>query len=404
MNDDKRSFSALYIKDFRLLLLAQTASLSGTWMHMAGQGWLVYKLTHSPFYLGLVGASLSLPILIFTLFGGIIADRYPKRDMLVLTQSLSILPPILLGILVDAGVVNVWHTMMIAFVIGTINAFDIPLRQSFLVEVVGKGHLLNAIALNSASFHGARIIGPLIAGFVISEFGIAACFYINGLSFIPVLIALKRMVFKGRGRVGSPRNLFGEMKEGFRFIMDQKNILTIILTIMIFSLFGIPYNQFLPVFAEDIFHVGARGLGFMMGAAGLGAFCAAMLMAYLGDIRDKKRYMSVASIIFPAAIILFSLSSYYRLSLSILLFAGWAAVSFLATANSYIQLNVEDTLRGRVMSVYSLVFLGMSPIGSALIGGIADSIGTTRALTLSGSLCLLAGLIFVRRQYRAARR
>ncbi len=400
MTEKNRPFPALYVRDFRLFWIAQVISLSGSWMHQMAQGWLIYQLTRSPLYLGIAGAALTLPVLAFTLFGGIIADRYSKRDILTVTQTLSILPPLVLGTLTYTGTVNVWHAIITAFVIGTINAFDIPARQSFLVEMVGKGHLLNAIALSSAAFNGARVLGPLAAGLIISWAGLPACFYINALSFIPVILALRMMTIKGTAGTGGSRGFFGEFKEGIHFILKQKEILAMILTITVFSLFGIPFSQFFPVFAEEILGVGARGLGYLMGAAGAGAFSAAMMIAFRGKLRNPKRYMSAAALMFPAALIVFSLSRSFPLSVVTLVASGWAAVSFLATANSSIQLSVRDGLRGRVMSVYSLVFLGMAPVGSAVIGYVADRIGTPQALTAAGTACLLAGGLFFMRTSR----
>lgn len=394
MTKERKHFSALYVQNFRLFWIAQVISLSGSWMHQMAQGWLIYQLTRSPLYLGIAGAALTLPVLMFTLFGGIIADRYSKRNILIVTQTLSIFPPLILGTLTYTGTVNVWYVILTAFLMGSINAFNIPARQSFLIEMVGKGHLLNAIALSSAAFNGARILGPLIAGLIISWAGLPACFYINALSFIPVVLVLKKMELKGTVKTGSSKGIFSEFKEGIHFILKQQDILTLILTIMVFSLFGIPFSQFFPVFAEDILGVGAKGLGYMMSSAGVGAFTAAMVIAFRGRIRNTRRYMSIAALIFPAALVAFSLSRSYPLSLIILVILGWAAVSFLATANSSIQEDVRDDLRGRVMSVYSLVFLGMAPIGSAVIGYIADKIGTPQALTAAGTVCLIAGSVF----------
>ncbi len=400
MTDKTKPFPALYVQNFRLFWIAQVVSLSGSWMHQLAQGWLVYRLTRSPLYLGIAGAALSLPVLMFTLLGGILADRYSKRNILIVTQTLSIFPPLILGILTHTETVNVWHAIVIAFVMGTINAFDIPARQSFLIEMVGKGRLLNAIALSSAAFNGARILGPLIAGLIISWAGLPACFYINALSFLPVIIVLNMMALKGTAGTGRSKGVFGEFKEGLHFILREKDILSMILTIMVFSLFGIPFGQFLPVFAEDILGVGAKGLGYLMSSAGAGAFAAAMIIAFRGKIRNTRRYMSVAAVAFPAALVAFSLSRSFPLSISLLVTSGWSAVSFLATANSSIQENVRDNLRGRVMSVYSLVFLGMAPIGSTIIGYAADRIGTPEALTAAGAVCLAAGGVFFARTMR----
>jgi MFS family permease len=388
-------FSALYIRDFRLFWIGQLISLSGTWMQSVAQGWLVYSLTKSPFYLGIVAASASLPILLFTFLGGIVADRFPKRNLLLLTQGLSILPALTLGILAHLNVVTVWQVALLAFFLGTINAFDIPVRQSFLIEMVGKGHILNAIALNSAAFHGARMIGPVIAGLSITYFGIPACFYINALSFIAVITALSMMRTRGDLMVKS-EGIIKDFMKGIHFIRSNKKIVHVIILIAFFSFIGIPYITLLPVFAEDVFHKGARGFGFLVSASGIGALTAAIGLAVRGDIKNKTRFMSVAALCFSVSLVLFSVSRNFYGSLLIIMFLGWGMVSYLACANSYIQLSVPDELRGRVMSVYSFVFLGTVPIGNALMGFAADRIGTTNTVTIAGMICILASAVFAR--------
>jgi len=390
-NSDR--FSALYFRDFRLFWLGQLISLSGTWMQSVAQGWLVYSLTKSPFYLGIVAAASTLPILLFTLIGGIAADRFRKRNLIILTQVLSIIPALILGILTDLNIITVYQVIALAFFLGTVNAFDMPARQSFLAEMVGKGHLLNAIALNSAAFNGARIIGPVIAGLTIAYMGLPACFYLNAASFVAVIIALSMMKIKGE-ITASSKGFFRDVSEGLHFIKEQKDILYLIILISVFSLFGIPFTSFLPVFAEETFHAGAKGLGLLVSATGLGAFSAAVIIAVKGDIENKWRYMSVAGLCFSLALLAVSISKVFWLSLILLIFTGWGIVSFLATANSFIQLSTPDNLRGRVISVYSLVFLGFTPIGNSIIGIAADSIGTTNAVAASSVICLFGAVLF----------
>ncbi|TAL23211.1 MAG: MFS transporter [Nitrospirae bacterium] len=390
---NSEKFSALYFRDFRLFWFGQLISLSGTWMQSVAQGWLVYSLTKSPFYLGIVAAASTLPILLFTLIGGIIADRFRKRNLIILTQVLSIMPALLLGILTDLNIITVYQVIALAFFLGTVNAFDMPARQSFLVEMVGKGHLLNAIALNSAAFNGARIIGPVIAGLAIAYLGLPACFYINAASFVAVIIALS--LIKNRGEItATSKGFLKDISEGFNFIKAQKDILYMIILISVFSLFGIPFTSFLPVFAEEIFQSGPRGLGLLVSATGLGAFSAAMILAIKSDIKNKKRYMSVSAICFSIALLAVSISKVFWLSLIFLVFAGWGIVSFLATANSFIQLSAPDNLRGRVISVYSLVFLGFTPIGNFLIGILSHSFKTTNAVSVSALICIIASILF----------
>ncbi|MCL5023914.1 MAG: MFS transporter [Nitrospirae bacterium] len=403
-------FPALYVRDFRIFWVGQLISFSGTWMQSTAQGWLVYSLTESPFYLGVVAAAASLPVLLFTLIGGVVADRLMKRKLLVITQTLSILPALALAVLIDLRAVTVWQIMFFATLLGTVNAFDIPARQAFLVDIVEKGRLLNAIALNSAAFNSARIIGPFFAGIAISSLGIAACFYINAASFVAAIAALVRIRTKSETGKGflmraaaedgvSDRfpSLLRDLHEGLSFVRRSRPIFGILLLVATFSLFGIPYITLLPVFAADILKVGARGLGILAGASGLGALAAALFIAFKGEIQKKGRLMSLSGLTFGAALLSFSLSRDYIASIVILIFAGWGVVSFLAVANSSIQLNTPDPLRGRVMSVYTFVFLGIAPAGNALMGWVAHLVGTARAVSISACLCIAVVLFSVKR-------
>jgi MFS family permease len=389
-------FSALSNREFRLFWFGQIISLSGTWMQSVAQGWLVYSLTKSPFYLGLVAAAASLPILLFSLIGGVIADRFPKRNLLLLTQALSIIPALALGTLTGLGMITVWHVAVLAAFLGTINAFDIPTRQSFLFEMVGRESLVNAIALNSAAFNGARIIGPTIAGVLIAYLGIPACFFLNALSFIAVIVALSMMKIKGERRTKS-EGMITDVMKGIGFMKSSGEITSVIILVAIFSLVGLPYISLLPVFAGDVFHAGAKGLGFLMAASGVGALTAALAIAAKGNIRNTMKFMAIAGLIFSSALLIFSLSRTFWLSLAVITVGGWGMMSYLAAANSHIQLSVPDELRGRVMSVYSLVFLGMVPIGNSIMGLVADVIGTTNAVTIAGMICIAASAVFAKR-------
>ncbi|MEJ2325109.1 MAG: MFS transporter [Nitrospirota bacterium] len=385
-------FSALRFRDFRLFWTGQVVSYSGTWMHSTAQGWLVYSLTKSPFYLGVVSAASWLPILLLSLVGGAVADRFRKRNLLLVTQALSMLPALVIGILTAKGVVTVWHVIALGFLMGTFNAFDIPARQSFLIEMVRKESLLNAVALNSAAFNGARIIGPVAAGLIIEHVGLAPCFFINSASFLAVIVALALMKVQGlAGR--KRRSILGEISEGVAFTRREPEVMRPMLLVALFSLFGLPFISLLPVFAEEILGVGASGLGFLAGAAGVGALGAALMLAFRGDVSGKGRTTAAASVGFPAALLVFSLSTNYALSLLALVFAGFAIVSFLALANSSIQLLTPDGLRGRVMSVYTTVFLGMIPIGQSMMGTAASALGTARAVSIGAGVCLAASVV-----------
>jgi MFS family permease len=392
-------FSALRYRDFRLFWIGQLVSLSGTWMQSVAQGWLVYSLTKSPFYLGMVAAVGSLPILLFTLAGGIVADRFKKRNLLLMTQASSIVPALLLGVLTEFHLIAVWQVALLAALLGTINAFDIPARQSFLVDLVGKSSLTNAIALNSAAFHGARMVGPVIAGMAIAYIGLPACFYLNAFSFLAVIVALSKIRIMGDIH-GSSKGFVKDFTEGIQYMRSRPEVFRTIILIAFFSLFGMPFITLLPAFADQVFRAGAKGFGFLVGATGAGALSAALMLAFKGDITEKGKFMSVAALLFPASLLVFSLSSNFYLALAALAVIGWSLVSFLAIANSFIQLSVPDNLRGRAMSVYTLVFLGTAPIGNSLIGTFADAVGSGNAVGISAFLCIIAAAIFSLKMFK----
>ena len=390
---NSRSFSAFGVRDYKLFWFGQLISLSGTWMQSVAQGWLVYSLTKSPFYLGMVAAAGSLPILLFTLGGGIAADRFRKRNLLLLTQALSILPALLLGILIDINMAAVWQVALIAAFLGTVNAFDIPARQSFMAELVGKESLTNAVALNSAAFHGARMIGPVIAGIAIANFGLSACFYLNAVSFLAVIVALSKIRTVGEAKVSS-QGILKDLIEGIQFMRNKPEIYRIIIMIAIFGLLAMPFVTLLPAFAVEVLKTGSAGFGLLVGATGAGALSAALFLALKGDIENKNRFMAVAAFCVSVPLLFFSLSGHFYFSLTILFVIGWGLVSFLATANSFIQLSVPDNLRGRAMSVYTFVFLGTAPIGNSLMGIVADFIGAAHAVSISALVCILVSAAF----------
>ncbi|HWR89334.1 MAG TPA: MFS transporter [Dissulfurispiraceae bacterium] len=395
-------FSALYVKDFRLFWLGQIISLSGTWMHSVAQSWLVYSLTKSPLWLGIIASLSSLPILLFTLIGGIIADRYPKRNILIITQFLSIIPALFLGILTDSGMIRVWHVGITATFLGTVNAFDIPTRQAFIGEVAGRDSLTNAIALNSMAFNGARIIGPMIAGLVIAGVGLPLCFYLNALSFAAVLFALTRI--SARGEKSADRQGIGtDIADGLRYMINDKPVFWLMVIISLYSLFGIPYITLLPIIAGEVLDVGARGLSFLIAASGLGSFLAAFHIAYKGEIPRRELFIPFSGTVFSLAILGIAYSRNFSLSLAIAFFAGWGIVSFLAMSNSFIQHSAPDALRGRVMSLFTLVFLGFAPLGNSIIGLAAHRFGTVTSLQVFSVICIMGTLIFGRSFRRSVR-
>ncbi len=387
-------FPALYERDYRLFFIGQTISLVGTWMQQTALGWLVYSITKSSFYLGLLGVATSLPVLFFSLFGGVFADRFNKRNILITTQALSIIPALMLAFLTDFHAIGVWTILIVAALLGTVNSLDIPVRQSYMIEIAGRENLLNAVALNSTAFHGARVFGPSIAGLIIGFHGMSACFYLNAISFVPVIYLLCRISNRGKPREGSHDGVFTGIKGGIKFILGERRILFIILTISIFSLFGIPYAQLMPVFADKVYGVGPIGLGYMMSCVGAGSVLAGIIIAFRRDIINKLLFMSVTGFLFPVSLLAFTIIDNFYLALVFLAVIGFNLVGFLATANSYIQLSVPDSFRGRVMSVFAMMFLGMAPFGAALTGATAEIIGIKTTILSTAIVCLTGFTIF----------
>ena len=394
----RRTFSALKHRNFRLYWFGQMVSLSGSWIQILAQGWLVLKLTNSPLYLGLVHAAASLPLLLLSMWGGVLADRFDKRKILLLTQFASMLLAFVLGALVSLQQVQLWHVFLIAFLLGTVNSIDAPTRQSYIVELVGKEDLTNAIALNSAVFNGARIVGPAIAGFLISKAGLGFCFYLNGISFLAVLWGLWLIdlaPLKHLELMSPVKNLI----LGLRYIRHTPCVLSLILLIAVSSIFGMAYMVLMPVFARDILKVGASGLGFLMSATGLGALIGALTLAYLGNFSSKSNFLLATCGLFSLAVFAFSLCRSYPFSLFIMAVAGWSLVSFTAATNTLLQSIVPHELRGRVMSVYVLAFMGLMPLGSFQAGVIAQWFGAPFALALGACICAAAVLyLHVRRK------
>jgi MFS family permease len=298
--------------------------------------------------------------------------------------------------MVSTEIVTVWYVLTIAFLIGATNAFDIPAKQSFFIEMVGKENLLNAIALNSVAFNSARIIGPTIAGMLIGYFGLAVCFYINALSFLALIIGLLKMQLEHIEITRSQgTSIKEELKEGLMYIFKEPKIHTLIIFVAIISFFGFPYFTFLPVYARDILKTGAAGLGILMGCAGVGAFTGAISLALRGEIARKGILLAVLGIIFSFALLVFSFSTYTWLSYIMLFLIGWGAISQIATTNSLLQLTTPDRLRGRVMSSFTLVFLGMTTVGNFALGSLAHYVGTQIAVGIGAKLCLLATLLLL---------
>jgi len=384
-----KTFTALRHRNFQLFFIGQSVSLIGTWMHSLAQGWLVLKLTDSAFYLSLVQAMGSLPILFFSLISGVVADRVDKRNLLLVTQCLSMVLALSLAVLVSMDVVRVWHVMVVAGLLGVVNTFDVPGRQSFLVDMVGKEDLMNGIALNSAVFNGARIVGPAIAGILIGVVGLSACFYVNAASYLAIIACLLMMRFGPRPERRESHPMLKELREGLSYVRHAPSVSSFIFMVAITSLFSIPYIALMPVFARDILGVGAKGLGVMMGSAGAGALMGALTLASTGGFRRKGLTTLVSATASALALLAFSFSRNPLLSDALLVVVGWGMITQLATVNTLIQTDVPDELRGRVMSLYTLVFLGFIPVGNLMVGAMAHYLGTPYAVAIGACICLV---------------
>lgn len=368
-------------------------SLIGTWVQMTAQSWLVFELTHSAFLLGLVGFLGSIPIFVLSLFAGVVADRTNKKHILVITQTIFMALALALAVLTQFKIVTPAHIMLIAVLSGTVMAFDAPARQALIVDLVGKKHLFNAIALNSVSFNSSRIIGPALAGIMVSGIGMAGCFYTNAISFLAVLFALLSIKLNYLPRSDKHNSKIKDLKDGLVFIRSHRIIMSLIFMVGISSLFGISYNILMPIFANDVLHVGVKGLGVLMSASGAGALIAALILARLGDFKFKGRLLVGSSIVFSFALILFALSKVYLFSVLILVIIGGSSVMAMALINTLLQTNVTDAYRGRVMSVFMFTFAGFMPFGSLLAGSLSQSIGVRPTVMLSGGICAISFII-----------
>ncbi len=388
-------FRALQHRNFQLFIAGQLTSLIGTWMQTTAQLWLVYKLTNSAALLGVFGFANQVPILFLAALGGYIGDRYNRHHGVIWTQTVSMVLAFLLAALTFANIIQVWELIFTAFLSGVVNAFDVPIRQAFLVEMVSIEDLPNAIALNSSIFNGARVVGPAIAGFALAWKGPAWCFFLNGVSFLAVIAALfaMRLVKKvSKKEAGSP---FQSLLQGFRFAMSDLPIRSTLLLLSMLSLLGLQYSVFLPIFASDVLHRGAKGFGLLMSAAGVGAVLGALHFAARTSYKGLARWIGATSTVCAVGLVLFSQSRVFWLSMTMLLIVGFCATVQMAATNTTLQNRVPDQLRGRIMAVYATMFMGVQPIGSLIAGGIATRIGAPYTLAVFGTLCFLGSMIFI---------
>ena len=389
---------SLRYRNFRLFFAGQSISLVGTWMQMVAIGWLVYHLTNSALLLGLVGFFSQIPSFVLTPFTGVFVDRWNRHRILVITQTLSMIQAFALAFLTLTGTINILSIILLSLSLGLINAFDMPARQSFVIEMVEKKEdLPNAIALNSSLVNVARFIGPAVAGLLVAAVGEGFCFLINGISYVAVIIALLAMKVNKITKKVSINNIPKEIKEGFKYSFGFAPIRSILLLLGLVSLVGMPYTVLMPIFAKDILHGGAHTLGFLMAAAGIGALVGGIYLASRKSVLGLVKILTFATGIFGLGLIIFAFSKNLYFSLSMMLVSGFGMLLQIAASNTLLQTITEDDKRGRVMSFFAMAFMGMSPFGNLIAGAMADKIGAPNTVLISGVICIIGAIIFLTR-------
>ena len=381
---------ALRHRNYRLFLTGQIISTIGTWMQSVAMPWLALQLTHNAFLVGLVLAAQFTPVLLGSQFGGVVADRYRKRTVLLITQALFTIPSFALFAVSATGRAQFWMVVVAAIATGTINLFDVPSRQSFLIEMVGKQDLMNAIALNSSVFNLASVIGPAVAGLLIAAVGVPICFLANSVSYLGAIVALLLMrELPALARAGQEQPFFARIVEGASYARREPVVGLLLLVVAVFSLFAMNRLTLIPFFADQVLGVGARGFGFLLGSMGLGALAGALTLAFNPSASDPRRQFWMA-MIWVAALLAFSISRVFAISLVTLFIAGYCQLTFVATANNRIQTITPDHLRGRVMALYAQALIGVGPLGSMQAGALATLLGAPWAMAIGA---VTAGLV-----------
>ncbi|OGR06516.1 MAG: MFS transporter [Deltaproteobacteria bacterium RIFOXYD12_FULL_50_9] len=389
---------ALRSRNYRLFVAGQSVSLVGTWMQNIAMSWLVYRLTGSAFLLGVVGFTSQIPTLLLAPFAGVLADRWNRRPLLIITQTLALLQAALLATVVLLGVVQPWHIIVLSLFLGIVFAFDIPIRQSFLVEMVAhREDLGNAIALNSSMVNGARLIGPTIAGLLVASVGEGVCFVVNSASYLAVLVALFAMRLDHTPHQQKPRrNILYELREGLNYAFGFGPIRSILLLVALVSMTGMPYAVLVPVFAKVVLHGDAQTFGFLMTAAGSGALVGTVYLASRNSVRGLGRLIVLGVVLFAVGISAFAMSTEFPLSVISLVVTGFGGMTFFAACNTVLQTVLEEDKRGRVMSFFTVAFMGVAPFGSFGVGTMAGLIGPRDTLLIGAAGCLVGAAIFTR--------
>jgi MFS family permease len=385
---------ALRSRNYRLFVAGQLVSLIGTWMQMVAQSWLIYRLTRSAALLGVVGFAGQIPVFILAPLGGVIADRRNRHRVLIATQGTMMALAFVLAALTLGGHVRVWQILVLASLLGITNAFDIPARQAFLVETVDRDDIVNAIALNSSMLNGARVVGPAVAGLVVAAVGEGWCFLLNAISYVAVIGALFMMRIDTRPHGHPHASAWDSVVEGFAYSWHTKPVRALLLLLGLVSVMGMPYSVLMPIIADRILGGGPNAYGLLMSASGLGALAGAATLTLRRHIRGLGRWVAVSSIGFGVSLIAFSFSRSLWLSALLLMPAGFFVMVEMAASNTLIQSMIPDRLRGRVMAVYSMMFMGMAPVGALIAGALAAPLGAPETVAIGGAVCIAGGLIF----------
>ncbi|MGH2634019.1 MAG: MFS transporter [Tepidiformaceae bacterium] len=383
-----RQFSSLGVYNYRLYFFGQTISQVGTWMQTTAQAWLVLQISDSATALGVVTALQFLPITLLTLFGGVIADRLPKREVLILTQTLALVQAVILGVLVATGTVQLWHIYVLALWLGTVNALDGPVRQAFVVELVGREQLVNAVALNSSTFNAARIVGPAVAGVTIAVVGISTAFFLNAASYVAVIAAYFMMhtgEFQAQNGKRSGGNVLQQLGEGLTYSWRTPAVLFFFILLFFIGTFGYNFSVVIPLVAEFVLHVGSAKFGLLTSCMGAGSLVAALALAAKGE--TTPRFLLISTALFVAVFAGVAASHSFLLTSLLLVLLGAAGVAFSTTINTSLQIIVPDELRGRVMSIFFLLFAGSTPIGGYVTGKLGSVIGVPETLAIEAVAC-----------------
>jgi MFS family permease len=382
--------AALNHRDFRVFWSGQLVSQLGTWMQRVGQAWLVLELTNSPLKLGIITALQFSPVLVFSVLAGAVVDRVVKRRLLVLTQTVLMLQAAILTVLVWTGVVRYWHVAVLATVYGLANAFDMPTRQSFVADLVGRRDLMNAIALNSAMFNAARLVGPAVAGLLIARFGLAHTFLFNTVSFLSVIFALGALRTAGDPQPAASATIFERIYGGLQYAAATPVIRFILSLLLSVSFFVINFNVLIPLITKQVLHAGAEDFGWLMASLGAGAITGALMLALLVRGRPPLSLSITAAFVVSAGTLALAAVGRFSVAVALLVVIGFAQIVFQATCNTMLQITAPDGLRGRVMSLYAFTFAGITPFGSLLVGSIAETLGASAACALGGAAGLLS--------------